>query len=162
MSIFKNHIDEMGAMVWPVVFMYPEYSQSDFVEQFSEVTTFRDQLAHVLPDRGPAPDWDDTHGSYRVSNLRVLFRTNMSKVRPLGKAWRDDDDDEPEPVYAKQALVEVPLDAPLLLPLSHPEYVISDVPVFQVVAKGSPREAELTRGLTGRMVVPELPPAPDM
>lgn len=156
------YIDDMGAMVWPVVLLYPEFSQSDFVEQFSEVTTFRDQLAHVLPDRGPGPAWDETHGSYRVSNLRVLFQTNMGSARPLPKAWRDDndDDDEPTPVYAKQAWIEVPLDAPLLLPLTHPEYVICDVPVFRVVAKGSAREAELTRGLTGRMVVPDLPAPP--
>lgn len=32
----KVHFDEHGDLVWPVVFYYPEYSESDFIANFHE------------------------------------------------------------------------------------------------------------------------------
>ena len=33
----KVHVDpESGALRWPVMFMYPEYAQTDFIQAFSE------------------------------------------------------------------------------------------------------------------------------
>lgn len=32
----KVHMDEDGFLNWPVLFLYPEYSQSDFIERFCE------------------------------------------------------------------------------------------------------------------------------
>ncbi len=30
------HMDEGGALVWPVMFLYPEYGQTDFIKSFNE------------------------------------------------------------------------------------------------------------------------------
>lgn len=30
------HLNESGQLVWPVLFVYPEYGQTDFIEAFNE------------------------------------------------------------------------------------------------------------------------------
>ena len=30
------HVDQSGVLHWPVMFLYPEYGQSDFVSDFNE------------------------------------------------------------------------------------------------------------------------------
>lgn len=35
----KVHVDETGQLQWPVLFLYPEYGQSDLIEKFSENST---------------------------------------------------------------------------------------------------------------------------
>ena len=32
----KVHLDEAGVLHWPVLLMYPEYAQTDYIEDFSE------------------------------------------------------------------------------------------------------------------------------
>lgn len=32
----KVHMDENCVLIWPVMFMYPEYREMDFIESFSE------------------------------------------------------------------------------------------------------------------------------
>ena len=32
----KVHLDTEGNLVWPVIFLYPEYGQTDFIAAFSE------------------------------------------------------------------------------------------------------------------------------
>ena len=35
----RVHFGEDGRLVWPVVFMYPEYKLTDFVQEFHEDST---------------------------------------------------------------------------------------------------------------------------
>lgn len=32
----RVHMDENGKLVWPVIFMYPEYKLTDFIQAFHE------------------------------------------------------------------------------------------------------------------------------
>ena len=32
----KVHIDDQGHLLWPVIFFYPEYSETDFISAFDE------------------------------------------------------------------------------------------------------------------------------
>ncbi|XP_071007638.1 tetratricopeptide repeat protein 4-like [Oncorhynchus clarkii lewisi] len=43
----KVFLDEQGIMHWPVLFLYPEYQQTDFISAFSESSSFLDHLTHV-------------------------------------------------------------------------------------------------------------------
>ncbi|CAL8110056.1 unnamed protein product [Orchesella dallaii] len=55
---------------WPVLLMYPQYSQSDFIEEFCEATSFSDHLYEML-DRDP-PAWDQEK-EYRVDNIEIYY-----------------------------------------------------------------------------------------
>lgn len=35
----KVQMDQLGALLWPVVFLYPEYQETDFVQSFHENIT---------------------------------------------------------------------------------------------------------------------------
>ncbi len=35
----KVHLDDSGVLHWPVLFMYPEHAESDFVADFNENAT---------------------------------------------------------------------------------------------------------------------------
>lgn len=86
-------------------------------------------------------------------------QSNASKPRSLDVAW-EPTDDEQEPNYAPQRWVRVPLDAPLLLPLVTNGYVVSDIPVFTVVALGTEHYARMKEAAGGSfptLVVPDLP-----
>ena len=32
----KVRLDEKGALIWPVVFLYPEYQETDFIQNYHE------------------------------------------------------------------------------------------------------------------------------
>lgn len=153
-------IDEHSCMVWPVLFLYPSSGHNDLVERFPEVSSFQEQLEHVLPDIGEPPVWDETHGAYRVSNVEVFYKTNASKPIAPATAWHGDEDAEIEPVYAPQEWVRVPLHAPLLLPLISAGFVVADTPAFYIIAKGTQFYADNIASTSVRtLVVPDLPSA---
>jgi hypothetical protein len=72
-------------MIWPVVFLYEEYGQSDFVEALGETDLITLHLANLFPlheqdkddpepTRNPnGPAWD-VEGKYQVSDLDVFFQ----------------------------------------------------------------------------------------
>lgn len=62
-------LNEEGALVWPVMLLYPEYDQSDFIAQFCDVNTFEDQFYVMFGDRVV---WDRKY-LYRPGNLDVFF-----------------------------------------------------------------------------------------
>ncbi|KAI8084488.1 uncharacterized protein BX664DRAFT_387222 [Halteromyces radiatus] len=60
-------------MSWPVFFLYPEYKESDYIQQFDENNTFQDHLDVILEH--PAP-WDQHH-VYTPDNVQVYFENNQ-------------------------------------------------------------------------------------
>lgn len=48
-------LDDAGHIHWPAVFLYPEFRQSDFIEDMEENTSVLDHLAVMFA--APAP-WD--------------------------------------------------------------------------------------------------------
>uniref|UniRef100_T1J1X9 Cns1/TTC4 wheel domain-containing protein n=1 Tax=Strigamia maritima TaxID=126957 RepID=T1J1X9_STRMM len=72
-SVTKVSLDENGKnLVWPVIFLYPEYGQMDFIEKFHENTTFQDHLETIFGPDIPAPPWDESE-NYKNGVLEIYF-----------------------------------------------------------------------------------------
>jgi len=66
----KVHIDTSGVLHWPVVFVYPEFNETDFISSFCENDRISDHLYTMFEDESPA--WD-VERKYRPANLEVYF-----------------------------------------------------------------------------------------
>ncbi|XP_003241653.1 tetratricopeptide repeat protein 4 [Acyrthosiphon pisum] len=56
-------------LVWPVVFLYPEYKTSDMIQEFYEDSTFYIHLIEMFSER---PEWD-IDGKYNADVVNVYF-----------------------------------------------------------------------------------------
>ncbi|XP_021015830.1 tetratricopeptide repeat protein 4 isoform X2 [Mus caroli] len=105
-------IDDQGRLSWPVLFLYPEYAQSDFISAFHEDTRFIDHLMAMFSE---APSWDSEH-KYHPETLEVYF----------------EDEDRAE-------LYQVSPDSTLLQVLQHPRCSVKALtPAFLVCVGASP------------------------
>ena len=64
----RVHLDADGCLVWPVLFLYPEFGQTDLVEAFGEDQTFKEHLDVILGDE--CPPWDEK-GLYISTNVEA-------------------------------------------------------------------------------------------
>ncbi|KAB0402533.1 hypothetical protein E2I00_002566, partial [Balaenoptera physalus] len=75
-------VDDGGRLSWPVLFLYPEYAQSDFISAFHEDSRFID---HLMVMFGETPSWD-LEQKYCPDNLEVYFedddRSELYRVPP--------------------------------------------------------------------------------
>ncbi|XP_072918960.1 tetratricopeptide repeat protein 4 isoform X1 [Hemitrygon akajei] len=69
------HLDENGSLHWPVLFLYPEYEQMDFISAFHEDTQFIDHLSVMFGEN--LPPWD-TEKKYEPNNLELYFEDEQS------------------------------------------------------------------------------------
>ncbi|KAJ3080126.1 Tetratricopeptide repeat protein 4, partial [Rhizoclosmatium hyalinum] len=80
-----------NTLTYPVVFLYPEHTLSDFIAAFHEQDTFADHIAEMF---GPEnrPPWD-TQGVYVPEHIEVYFETrpdlDASARGEYYKDWRD-------------------------------------------------------------------------
>ncbi|KAJ8278984.1 hypothetical protein COCON_G00060500 [Conger conger] len=106
------YLDEQGTLHWPVLFLYPEHHQTDFVSAFSESTCCIDHLAVMFGEE--LPPWD-TDRKYHPQNLELYFED-----------------------YKTKRLYQVDLETPLLRILQHDRcFVKQGTPSFIVLVKGS-------------------------
>ncbi|NXW89721.1 TTC4 protein, partial [Alopecoenas beccarii] len=63
----KVHLDADGNLNWPVLFLYPEHEQTDFIAAFYEQSRFIDHLMVMFAE---LPPWD-LERKYLPSNLEV-------------------------------------------------------------------------------------------
>lgn len=63
-------LDEQRSLHWPVLFLYPEHQQTDFISAFSENSCFIDHLAVMFGEE--LPPWD-TDRKYHPNNLQLYF-----------------------------------------------------------------------------------------
>ncbi|XP_007089948.1 tetratricopeptide repeat protein 4 [Panthera pardus] len=104
-------VDEQGRLSWPVLFLYPEHTQSDFIAAFHEDSRFID---HLMVMFGETPSWD-LEQKYCPNNLEIYF----------------EDDGGTE-------LYRVPLKSTLLHVLQHPRYFVKAlIPAFLVCVGAS-------------------------
>lgn len=105
-------LDAQGRLSWPVLFLYPEYAQSDFISAFHEDSRFIDHLMVMFSE---TPSWDSEQ-KYCPDNLEVYF----------------EDEDRTE-------LYQVPPNSTLLQVLQHPRYFVKALtPAFLVCVGSSP------------------------
>lgn len=67
-TVKLNQNDEI---VWPVIFVYPEFNESDLIEEFNENDSFQDHF-QVLFDECNNPGWNASH-RYKPDNLMIGF-----------------------------------------------------------------------------------------
>ncbi|CAL1547413.1 unnamed protein product [Lymnaea stagnalis] len=117
----KVHLDQQGTLHWPVIFFYPEYTETDFINDFNEQHCFYDHLVHMFSQEPPA--WDVDH-KYKADDLEIYFENN----------------DE-------EKLYKVDPETSLLQALKHKKYLVyAGTPGFILCVKGSKfREEFLSR-----------------
>ncbi|XP_066453668.1 tetratricopeptide repeat protein 4 [Eleutherodactylus coqui] len=69
-------LDENGRLHWPVLFFYPEHSQTDFISAFHEDSRFIDHLNEMFSQ--DLPQWD-TDQKYVAHNLEIFFEDETSQ-----------------------------------------------------------------------------------
>ncbi|XP_043941433.1 tetratricopeptide repeat protein 4 [Protopterus annectens] len=120
-TVFLN---ENGNLVWPVLILYPEYGQTDFISAFNEESRFIDHL-HVMFGQ-ELPPWDIDH-KYLPTELELYFE--------------DVEREEMYQINAGHTLLQV---------LQHKRYFVRNgTPSFIVLVRSSPF---LKQYLTGRNV----------
>uniref|UniRef100_A0A7S1XL21 Cns1/TTC4 wheel domain-containing protein n=1 Tax=Phaeomonas parva TaxID=124430 RepID=A0A7S1XL21_9STRA len=63
---------------WPLLLLYPEYSQTDFVAEAHGQDMLAEWLGRVLPEEEQMlPEWDERR-DYRGSNVDVFFKLNAA------------------------------------------------------------------------------------
>ncbi|XP_059197415.1 tetratricopeptide repeat protein 4 [Centropristis striata] len=105
-------LDEQGSLHWPVLFLYPEHQQTDFISAFCENSCFIDHLAVMFGEE--LPPWDADR-KYHPQNLQLYF-----------------EDAEKETFY------QVNAETSLLKVLQHKRFFVkAGSPSFIVLVKGS-------------------------
>lgn len=113
-------LDDQGKLSWPVLFLYPEYAQSDFISAFHEDSRFIDHLMEMFSE---TPSWDSEQ-KYNPDKLEVYF---------------EDED--------REELYQVPSSSTLLEALQHPRYSVKALtPAFLVCVGASPFCKNYLRG----------------
>nr|CAH8876196.1 unnamed protein product [Trichobilharzia regenti] len=88
-SCSKFHVDSLGKFHWPVLFMYPEFGQTDFLRDVIETSKIVDCLKLVFGGNQPPPPWDPK-GLYTVEDnaLEVYFEhEKMKKFAICSPEW---------------------------------------------------------------------------
>ena len=75
--------DKEGKLHFPVLILYDEYMATDFVQDWHQDVTIKEQLTPVFSDRAP---WDE-EGKYRIDSIEVYFEADAtSPLDPKDKA----------------------------------------------------------------------------
>ena len=120
---FDADFDELH---WPVLLLYPEDAQSDFIQDVAESEALMPHLIEMFGVQGEnAPPWDDK-GRYCAPRLAVYA--------PFP---------DPEEADGREVVTTLKPELPLLPQLVKAQtkgYVIPGVPVLHVVVRGSEYE----------------------
>ena len=116
-SDFRVTLDpDTKRLSWPVMFLYPEYQETDLIASFHEDFSFSDHFQVMFEQ---VPNWDKK-GQYEKENLEVFFET--------GKGRKD----------SPKKLLKVGKDTSLGLVLSHEDFTVVDgMASFFILPKGS-------------------------
>ena len=76
--------DDPPILSIPVIFLYPQYSQSDIISSFNEHSVFTEHLDVMFPPGGARPSWDLT-GEYLVHDLVLYAQTKRKRLLKIGK-----------------------------------------------------------------------------
>ncbi|KAK3729528.1 hypothetical protein RRG08_044043 [Elysia crispata] len=81
----KVHLDADGNLHWPVLFLYPEFTESDFIHAFFETNCFYDHLVHMFGSEVEPANWDKEH-KYKADTIEIYFENKdeekLYKVNP--------------------------------------------------------------------------------
>lgn len=165
------YVDEYGCIQWPVVVLFPETGQSDYIEEVPEVAAISNVVDMLLPPgdgqpplhvptnyRGPRRLPWDTKGEYTQDNVEVFFKSNPCKPIPMEQAWTADASSEvPEESWKSIRWVRIPMNSPIMLALIQDSYIVTDIPIFYVVAKTSSFYQQMLKAAGGKFATFEVP-----
>ncbi|XP_073227337.1 tetratricopeptide repeat protein 4-like [Porites lutea] len=78
----KVHLDTDGVLHWPVLFVYPEFNQTDLISSFNENDRISDHLHTMFEVE--SPPWD-VEKKYKPESLEVYFEDASSEKLCLVK-----------------------------------------------------------------------------
>jgi len=130
-----------NSMQWPVMLMYPEVMQTEFIQSFDMSHSFRAHLLQMFPqnqnDLSKKAHWD-SNGNYTVDKLEVYFEERYVEPFDMSKMWASQYNKRLETEdYSKKLRVKVSLDASLSQALKDPGYVVPGIPTFYVVSNST-------------------------
>jgi len=76
----KVHLNKSGELVWPILLVYPEYQQTDFIQHFNEKHSFVAQLEVVFGENAPPAPWDRSR-SYTLGRIQIYFEHAQGLVK---------------------------------------------------------------------------------
>ncbi|KAM6455081.1 tetratricopeptide repeat protein 4 isoform 2-T2 [Liasis olivaceus] len=108
----KVCLEDNGSLTWPVLFLYPEHGQTDFISAFHEESRFSDHLVVMFEE---SPAWD-IERKYIPKELELYY-----------------EDEERGDIY------QINTETTLLEVLQHKRYFIkAGTPAFLVLVKDAP------------------------
>jgi len=119
----KICLDSKGKLHFPAIIMYEESMSCDFIKDIPEDSTLQAQLGEILNQGLP---WDSAH-KYYLENIETYFEINMTK--PL--------DSEVKIKETKEKFKKCDMNAKIIDVIKDEYYIIPQVLVFYVVAKGT-------------------------
>ncbi|KAH7830415.1 putative tetratricopeptide repeat domain containing protein [Monocercomonoides exilis] len=150
----RNTLPELEAVVanpnsfelrTPFLVCYPEFSQTDLIQNVSEDDTIGDQLANLLPigndgegeDDIDYPPWDRKH-SYNLHNVHAFFRREW--VPPAKKETVSEQKKEEKKKEDSKEMVwfEVPFEFTVGQLMQQEAYITPSFPVIYVLDATSP------------------------
>lgn len=69
---FEITVGEDGVLRFPIIFLYDQPLQSDYIESMREDESLRERLGEVLP-----PPWDSA-GQFQLHTIRVFYKTEKA------------------------------------------------------------------------------------
>ncbi|KAK3592062.1 hypothetical protein CHS0354_019318 [Potamilus streckersoni] len=83
----RVHLDADNVLHWPVLFLYPQYTETDYIEAFCEKQRFIDHLQDMFGPDVPPPPWDK-EGTYTPDRLQVFYEDKEKvKLYKVKKEW---------------------------------------------------------------------------
>ncbi|XP_045111534.1 tetratricopeptide repeat protein 4-like [Portunus trituberculatus] len=83
----RVHLNSCAELVWPVMLLYPEYQESDFIQEFTESDFFSDHLEVIFGEGAPPAPWD-TEQKYQYQNLKIFFEDKeKEKLYSVDSSW---------------------------------------------------------------------------
>ncbi|EKM59352.1 uncharacterized protein PHACADRAFT_191699 [Phanerochaete carnosa HHB-10118-sp] len=80
-----DHEDPTGRMlVLPVLFLYPQYAQTDIISEFVEDTPFSAHVERMFPPAVPPPSWD-LKIEYSADHIVIYAATHRRRLLKVGK-----------------------------------------------------------------------------
>ena len=77
----KPYLDAQNIMHWPVIMVYPESGQVEFIEDFPEDSAFLPFLDMMFNEDVSSFPWD-VQNEYTKSKITLYYNTSYSKVMP--------------------------------------------------------------------------------
>ncbi|TRY64096.1 hypothetical protein TCAL_12599 [Tigriopus californicus] len=69
---------DASSLVWPVLFLYPEHGETDFVEEFEENQCFADHLDVMFGKESPKAPWD-VEEKYVPEQMNLFFEDILNQ-----------------------------------------------------------------------------------